>query len=183
MELYQALQDRRSVRKYQADDIPADTITRLLNAARVAPSWSNLQCWKFIVVRDPETRSRLAESLPDKNPAKRAMKEQAPVTVVLCADPKESGAQYSENFLNYYMLDAGLAMQQFMLAAHAEGLGTCWVGWFDEAKVRETCRIPADQRVVALTPLGVPAVQPSPRPRKELGEIAYADAWGKPYEM
>lgn len=183
MDLFQALHERRSVRKYKLDPVPADTLTKILDAARVAPSWSNLQCWKFIVVRDPETRSRLAESLFDKNPAKKALKEQAPVTIVLCADPKESGAQYSEDYSNYYMLDAGLAMQQFMLAAHAEGLGTCWVGWFDEAKVREICRIPADQRVIALTPLGVPAVQPSPRPRKELEEIVYTEEWGQPYHI
>lgn len=183
MDLYEALEGRRSVRKYVSADIPAETITRLINAARLAPSWSNLQCWKFIVVRDPETRSRLAESLPDKNPAKNAIKDQAPITIVLCADPKESGAKYSEEFSNYYILDAGLAMQQLMLAAHAEGLGTCWVGWFDETKVRELCRIPVDQRVVALTPLGVPAVQPSPRPRKELEEIACIEAWGQPYRV
>ncbi len=180
MELYQALEGRRSIRKYKPDPVSDETVNKLLNAARIAPSWSNLQCWKFIVVRDPDRKRRLAESIPESNPALKAVKEQAPVVIVLCADPEASGAKYSKDFYNYYMLDAGLAMQQLMLAAYAEGLGTCWIGWFDENRVRAACGVPPEHRIVALTPLGVPERQPSPRPRKELNEIAYTEEWGTP---
>jgi len=175
MDLYQALQDRRSIRKYKPDPVPADKLERILEAARIAPSWSNQQCWRFIVVEDETIRQSLAESMPDNNPARRAVGETAPLVLVLCADPKESGDQDEKG---YYLLDAGLAMQQLMLAAHAEGLGTCWVAWFDEEKARIACAVPQDYRVVALSPLGFPNAAPSVRPRKELDQITFRDRWG-----
>ncbi len=177
MDLYQVLHDRRSVRKYKSDPVPEEKLIRILEAARIAPSWSNMQCWRFIIVRDPETKKQLAESMPAKNPAVRAVGETAPLVIVVCADPQESGHQDGKS---YYLLDAGLAMQQLMLAAHAEGLGTCWVAWFDEEKARKACAIPEQYRVVALSPLGVPEKMPSARPRKELSEIVYAEQWGDP---
>ncbi len=177
MDLYEVLKNRRSVRKYKPDPVPEDKLPTLLDAARIAPSWSNKQCWRFIVVRDQETKKKLAESMPEKNPAKKAVGETAPVVLVLCADPAASGFQDGKD---YYLLDAGLALQQLMLAAHAEGLGTCWVAWFDEEKARAACAVPKDHRVVALTPLGIPEKQPSERPRKELEEITFGEQWGQP---
>jgi nitroreductase len=174
MELYEALEGRRSIRKYTADPVSDETLQKLLCAAGIAPSWKNNQCWRFIVVREQSRKQKLAGSLPDGNPCKKAIAE-APVVLVLCADPRTSGRQDGKD---YYLLDAGLAMQQLMLAAHAEGLGTCWVAWFDEAKARPACNIPEPYRVVALTPLGVPAHRPSPRPRKELEEIIFLEEWG-----
>jgi nitroreductase len=174
MELYEALEGRRSIRKYTADLVSDETLQKLLCAAGIAPSWKNNQCWRFIVVREQSRKQKLAGSLPDGNPCKKAIAE-APVVLVLCADPQTSGRQDGKD---YYLLDAGLAMQQLMLAAHAEGLGTCWVAWFDEAKARPACNIPEPYRVVALTPLGVPAHRPSPRPRKELEEIIFLEEWG-----
>ncbi|MBW6463989.1 MAG: nitroreductase family protein, partial [Firmicutes bacterium] len=120
MELYKVLEERRSVRKYKTESIPGEKLEKLLEAARISPSWSNLQCWRFIVVSDRETKNKLASSMPDNNPAKRSVGETAPLVLVLCADPKESGDQDGKD---YYLLDAGLAMQQLMLAAHNEGLG------------------------------------------------------------
>ena len=174
MELYEALEDRRSIRKYTADPVSDETLQKLLRAAGIAPSWKNNQCWRFIVVREQSRKQKLAGSLPDGNPCKKAIAE-APVVLVLCADPQTSGRQDGKD---YYLLDAGLAMQQLMLAAHAEGLGACWVAWFDEAAARPACNIPEPYRVVALTPLGVPAHRPSPRPRKEIGEIVFIEEWG-----
>ena len=177
MELYQVLEDRRSVRKYKPDPVPSEKLDRLLEAARIAPSWSNKQCWRFIVVGEEERKKALAASMPESNPARKAVGETAPLVLVLCADPAESGKQDNKD---YYLLDAGLAMQQLMLAAHAEGLGTCWVAWFDEEKARAACAVPPDYRIVGLTPLGVPEKQPSARPRKELGQIAFGEEWGRP---
>ncbi len=178
MDLYQALNERRSVRKYTNDPVEPEKLARILEAARVAPSWKNLQCWKFIVVKDPERKKQLAESLPETNPARRAIGETAPVVIVLCADPEASGLQDGKE---YYLLDAGLAMQQLILAAHAEGLGTCWVALFDEGKARPACAVPGEFRIVAITPLGVPEKQPGEKPRKELGEIVYSETWGQPF--
>jgi nitroreductase len=175
MDLYQVLEERRSIRKYKPDPVPVEKLERILEAARIAPSWSNLQCWRFIVVEDGNIKQALAESMPTNNPARKAVGETAPMVLVLCADPQESGFQDSKE---YYLLDAGLAMQQLMLAAYAEGLGTCWIAWFDEEKVRSACAVPQDYRIVALSPLGFPDAKPGTRPRKELKEIAYRDKWG-----
>ncbi|MDW7729259.1 MAG: nitroreductase family protein [Bacillota bacterium] len=180
MELYKVLEERRSVRKYKTESIPGEKLEKLLEAARISPSWSNLQCWRFIVVSDRETKNKLASSMPDNNPAKRSVGETAPLVLVLCADPKESGDQDGKD---YYLLDAGLAMQQLMLAAHNEGLGTCWVAWFDEEVARKACEVPERYRIVALSPLGYPEKQPSVRPRKDIGEIVFSEKWGSPFKL
>jgi len=174
MEFYQVIQERRSVRKYQEEDVPREVLERLLDAARLAPSWANHQCWRFVVVKDPQKKEELAGALPEKNPARKSI-TQAPVVIVLCADPSASGKQDGKE---YYLLDAGLAMEHLVLAARAEELGTCWIAWNDEKIVKETCNIPDEFRVVALSPLGYPAKEPSPRPRKELSEIVFLEEWG-----
>lgn len=175
MDLYEALQNRRSVRKYEPEIVPEEKVNKVLEAARVAPSWKNMQCWRFIVVRDEEKKKLLAESLHEGNPAVKATAN-APVVIVICANPEASGQLDGKE---YYLLDAGIAMQQLMLSAHAEGLGTCWVAWLDEAKARAACKVPDDYKVVALTPLGIPAKQSSMPPRKELSEIVFQEEWSK----
>lgn len=178
MELYEAFESRRSIRKYKSDPVPEATLNKILNAARLAPSWKNQQCWRFIIVREEETRRRLAGALLEGNPALKAF-TQAPVVVVLCANPGESGNLDQKG---YYLLDAGLAMQQMMLAARAEGLGTCWVCNFDEKTAREACQVPGEYKVVTLCPLGVPERVPDPRTRKPLTEIVFSEQWGNPLE-
>lgn len=178
MNIYEALTKRRSVRKFKADPVSTDQLKRVLEAARLAPSWKNLQCWKLIVVRDAEQKRALGCCLPESNPAKRAVSGAAPVVLVLCANPLESGDLAGKD---YYMLDSGLAMQQLMLAACAEGLGTCWVGWFDEEAVREVLSVPPGYRVIAMTPLGTPEVVSGPRPRKELQEMVFSENWQNPF--
>ncbi|HHW75115.1 MAG TPA: nitroreductase [Firmicutes bacterium] len=176
MDLYETLTGRRSIRRYTEDPVSDEALLKVLEAARIAPSWENRQCWRFIIVRERSVKEKLAASLPERNPCRRAITA-APIVIVLCADPAASGQPDGKE---YYLLDAGLAMQQLMLAAHAEGLGTCWVAWFKEAVAREACNVPAPYRVVALTPLGVPARRPSPRPRKALSEIVFAEEWDRP---
>ena len=178
MDLYQAIQNRSSIRKYQPDPVPNDILLKILEAARAAPSWANKQCWRFLVVKDAERKKELAASLPEGNPATKAVAA-APVVVVACADPKASGHVEGKD---YYLLDVGIAMQQLVLAAFAEGLGTCWVAWMDEDAIRKACNVPEDFRVVALTPVGFPAKEARSIPRKDLSEIAFAETWGQSIE-
>ncbi len=176
MDIIEAFNTRRSIRKFKQDeDVSPELIKTIMEAARTAPSWKNMQCWQYIVVRDHNTKNLLADSLHDGNPAARAIRE-TPVTIVVCADPSASG-QIDDK--DYYLLDAGISMQQMILAAHAEGLGTCWVAWFDEQKAREACLIPDSYKVVAMTPLGYPAHEPNPRPRKEPEDMVFFDKWGQ----
>jgi len=173
MEFLELVQKRRSLRSYLDKPVEQEKLTYILESARWAPSWKNMQCWRFIVVRAEITRQALAEVMTDKNPGYKALL-QAPLVIVLCAVPFESEVWEDKD---YMMLDAGLAMEHLVLAATEQGLGTCWQGWFSEEKVRAVLNIPQGVRVIAMTPLGYAAEEKKPRPRKDLGEIVYNEVW------
>jgi len=142
MDVLEAIKKRRSARAYEPTSVPMEKLERILEAARLAPSAGNVQPWHFIVVTDADKRRRLA-----KSPFAGFLKE-APVVIVGCGNQKASP--------RWFMVDVAIAMQNMVLAATAEGLGTCWVGSFDEDEVREMLKIPSDYRVVALLALGYP---------------------------
>ena len=166
MELMDVIRKRRSIRKYKPDPVPEEKIRYVLEAARLAPSWGNRQCWRYIVVTDEKLRRKIAT---------REWIAQAPVIIVGCADPSKSGNKFNQP---YYMLDLGISMEHLILAAAEQGLGTCWIGGqFDEKAVKEALGIPKHIRVVALTPLGYPDEDPAPRSRKSLNEISSWNHW------
>ncbi len=167
------VQQRRSLRSYLDKPVEAEKLEYVLECARLAPSWKNLQCWRFIVVTDPETRQALTTSMEDSNPGRKAL-QQAPVVIVLCALPGASEVWEDKDFM---MLDAGLAMEHLILAATEQGLGTCWQGKFHEKIVHQVLGVPDDVRVVAMTPVGYPAEQRNPRPRKSMAEIVFQGRW------
>ena len=157
---------RRSIRKYKPDPVPEEKLEYVLEAGRNAPSWKNLQCWRYIVVTDAEKRQAVTT---------RDWTAEAPVLIVGTAYPELSGSNADQP---YYMLDMGISMEQMVLAAAEQGLGTCWIGGqFNEETVRDALGIPDDVRVVALTPLGYPAETPDPRAKKPLDEIVSYDKW------
>ncbi len=158
---------RRSIRKYRPGPIPQAKLDHILEAARLAPSWGNGQCWTFVVVTEAKLRHELGE-------AGNAWIADAPVIIAACADPKRSGVKEDQD---YYLLDTGIAMEHLVLAAADQGLGTCWIGRFDEARAKKALGVPGNVRVVALTPVGYPDEEPEPRPRKTLGEIVCKDRW------
>lgn len=173
MDIFQVIRDRRSIRKYKEIPVEREKIDRVLDAARLAPSWKNLQCWRFLVLSEADRRARLLDAFPDDNPGKKAIAT-APVVIVVCADPAESDV---ENGIAYFVADTAIAFEHLCLAAHAVGLGTCWMGWYDEAGIKRSLGIPANIRIVGVTPLGYPDQEPKPRPRKELNEIAFYNVW------
>lgn len=175
MDIFQVISDRRSIRKYQERPVEPEKLRQVLDAARLAPSWKNMQCWRFLVLASQANRELLLGAFPDDNPGKKALAG-APVVIVVCADPRESGV---ENGIEYYIADTAIAFEHICLAARGVGLGTCWMGWYDENKIKEALGIPAEVRVVGVTPLGYPDQDPKPRPRKELHEIAYLEKWGE----
>ena len=175
MDIFQVIRDRRSIRRYQDTAVEAEKLEKVLDAARLAPSWKNLQCWRFLVVRDRERREELLSALPTDNPGSRAIAT-APVVIVVCAEPTASGV---ENGIEYYIADTAIAFEHLCLAAHALGLGTCWMGWFDETAIRDALGIPGSIRVVGITPLGYPDQEPKARPRKSLEEITFYNRWGQ----
>ncbi|PLX80603.1 MAG: nitroreductase [Desulfuromonas sp.] len=176
MDIFQAIRDRRSIRRYQDLPVEPEKIDQILEAARLAPSWKNLQCWRFIVVSDTSVRQRLLKAFHADNPGTKAIAG-APITIVVCADPRESGV---ENDISYYIADTAIAFEHLCLAAHALGLGTCWMGWFEEAAIKTVLGIPEPFKVVGVTPLGYPDQAPKPRPRKNLDEIVHHNRWEAP---
>jgi nitroreductase len=187
METLEAIKNRRSIRKFKADPVDDQILNQVLEAARLAPSWSNVQAWKFIVVRNPATRGLLADSVLahpalGSNPAANGIRN-APVVIVALAEKGLSGYFNSQPATDkgdaWYMLDIGIAMQNLTLAAADLGLGTVHVGLFDTKKVTVLLKVPDNYHVVEMTPLGYPEFQPNPRPRKSLGEIVFHESFGQ----
>jgi nitroreductase len=174
MDVFQVINQRRSIRKYRDLPVEWDKVSQVLDAARLAPSWKNTQCWRFLVLTNTEKKEALLDAFPEDNPGKKAL-AQAPVVIVACADPSESGV---ENGIEYYIADTAIAFEHICLAAHGLGLGTCWMGWYDEVALKESLDIPQSIRVVGVTPLGYPDQEPKQRPRKELADIAFHNKWG-----
>ncbi len=187
MEVLEAIKTRRSIRKYRATPVDDKTIELVLEAARWAPSWANTQCWRFIVVRDDNTKSKLADTLVAMEPESGVTNRStiairsAPVVVVACAELGKSGYKQGKPATDkgdWYMFDVALAMQNLTLAAHSLGLGTVHVGLFDTKKVAGILEVPRGFCVVEMTPLGYPDQEPKVRPRKELSEIAFYGKYG-----
>jgi len=174
MTVFEVIKNRRSIRSYQPREVEGEKLSRVLEAARLAPSAANRQPWRFIVVNDPEARERLRRGY-DKD-----WFVSAPVIVVACALPNEAWARRRGLMgrEEYWKVDVSIALQNLVLAAWEEGLGTCWVGAFDEEGVKGALEIPQDVRVVAMTPLGYPAEQKGPvTDRKPLGDVVRYDHW------
>lgn len=146
MEVSEAMRTRRSVRTYDAKPVPDDIIRNVLEAGRIAPSASNYQPWHFIVVKDAAKRQILSEGKYAK------FLTESPVVIVGCGDKKTSP--------KWYVVDTTIALQQMVIEATAEGLGTCWIGSFDEDSVREALNIPERFAVVAMLALGYPKQKP-----------------------
>ena len=173
MEVLEAIRTRRSIRRYGPGEVTWEQVETLIDAARWAPSAGNLQPWEFVVVQDPSTKERLARAALNQR-----FIAQAPVVIVVCADPMRSGSVYGPRGAELYCIqDTAAATQNMLLAAHALGLGTCWVGAFDEYEVRHVLGIPPDIRPVAIVPVGRPAESPRPPRRRSLSEIIHREAF------
>jgi nitroreductase len=180
----QAIKERRSVRKYKLDPVSDEALNTVLEAARWAPSWANTQCWRFVVVRDSQTKEQLAGTLVSsqfpRNPATEGVKN-APIVIVACAKRGRSGyykGEASTDKDDWYMYDIALAMQNLTLAAHAIGLGTVHIGLFDAKEMGRILSVPEGFEVVSLTPLGYPDETPKAPPRKDKADIVFQGKYG-----
>ena len=170
MDVLEAIKIRRSVRSYLNRTVEPEKVDRVLEAARLSPSAVNFQLWNFIVVKDQDSKKRLARSYS------RAWFAGAPIIIVICATPEKAWKRSDGE--EFWKIDAAIATQDIVLAATAEGLGTCWIGAFDEKKAKEALSIPDNVRVVAMTPLGYPAEHKGQvTDRKPLTEIVHVDRW------
>ena len=143
MDFMDVVAQRKSVRGYLDKPVEEEKLKKILEAAKSAPSWANRQCCQYIVINDKQMISKLGNIF-------NSWLKQAPVIVVACADPFESG---SHDGMDYFLVDVGISMQQLVLAATDMGLGTCWIGAFGEKKVKELLKVPENIKVVAMTPI------------------------------
>jgi len=184
MELLKAIQERRSVRRYRNDPVPDEILTEILEAARRSPSWANTQVWRFIVVRDQKVKEGLLDCLGPTNPARSAMVE-APVVICVAAKRGVSGCHKGTPTTDkgdWFMFDAGIAMEHIVLTAWNFGLGTVHVGSFDAKKAETVLKIPEGYSITGMTPLGYFDEVPRETPRKPLTEIVFLNTFGEPYK-
>ncbi len=160
MEILEAIKQRRSIRQFQRRALPPQVLDTLIEAVRWAPSAGNLQSRRFYFVFNEALKAKLARAALDQ-----PFIAQAPVAVVGCADHRIA-RQYGERGVTLYcLMDVAASLQNLLLAAVAQGLGSCWVGAFDEDEVRQLLQLPPHLRPVAIVPIGFAAEHPQPPPR------------------
>ena len=165
------------MRSYLPDQIPQNTLRKVMEAARLAPSAANLQPWHFVVVTDSTKRKKLSEGRLFSG-----FLSESPVVVVGCAKRWP--------LTRWHVVDTTIAMENIVLAAMGEGLGTCWIGDFDEQLVKKLLAIPGEFDVVALLALGYPRegrdlvseVEKRVMRRKRINDIASREEYGRPFE-
>lgn len=168
MEVFEAIKNRYSCRSYKAESVPEEKLKKVLEAARLSPSAHNSQERKFIVVKDSEKRKEVSEA------AGQGFIAQAPVVIAAVGlDPEHIMSSGNPA----YAIDLAIAVDHMTLAAIEEGLGTCWIGAFNQEEVKKVLGIPKEYKVVVLLPLGFPADKPSPKTRKNLEEIISTDSF------
>jgi len=169
MDVLKAIQSRRSIRAYDSHEVEEDKLMRVLESGRLSPSAGNRQERRFIIIRDANTRKLLCEAAGNQR-----FVAEAPVVIAACSVEKEYVMSCGQLA---YPIDTAIAVDHMTLQAVEEGLGTCWIGAFDEKKVKEILQIPDDVRVVSLLPLGYPSTAPQSKPRKSLDEIVLWEKW------
>jgi nitroreductase len=172
MNVHEAIRARYSVREYLPTPVPDDSLFRVLEAARLAPSSSNRQEWQFIVVRDEERRRRLAmaanhQMFIAEAPVIIAAVGTDPQSIMTCGVPR-------------YAVDVSIAVTHMMLAAVEEGLGTCWIGAFSQEKVKEILSVDKGGVVVTVMPLGYSKAERTPaKSRKRLEDIVRNETYSR----
>ena len=170
MEVMEAILKRRSVRAYEAREVEEDKLLRVLEAGRLSPSASNRQERRFVVVKDAEVRKLLSEAAKNQK-----FVAEAPVVIAACAAVDTDYVMMCGQLA--YPIDTAIAVDHMTLQAVEEGLGTCWIGAFDEDRVKKILGIPEEVRVVSLLPLGYPADVSRPKLRMSLDEIVMREKW------
>jgi nitroreductase len=170
MKIIEEIAERRSIRQYSQEPIESEKIARILEAARLAPTARNQQDWKLILVKDPGIKDKLVDQA---SPNQQFLK-QAQIVIAACAlNPSYVMRCGHPAFL----IDLAIVLEHVALQAVREGLGTCWIGSFDEGKAKTVLGIPQEIRIVELMSLGYPGQGPLARVRKPIQDLAKWDSW------
>ena len=167
MQVQEAIQKRLSIRRYADAEIPDDHLAILFRSLQLAPSANNFQNWEFVFVKDPDVKQQLVPACLNQ----RFIKDCA-YFIAGVADPTQK----------WHMVDITIALTQFTLQAAELGYGTCWIGAFDETRVKEVLKVPRNKKVVICMTFGVPAGKHVPRGRKGIEEIIYLNQFGSGFQ-
>jgi len=175
MHVIEAIQKRRSIRKFKKEKIKDEYINLLIYAASLAPCAGNTQEWRFIIVNDERKKEELA-----KASYKQMWMKDAPVIIAICADEEEIRNRYGSRGVRMYMyLDCALAAENLILAAQSLGLGSCIVFAFDDEEVSEILKLPPHIKPIMLIPIGYPDEEPKMPFKKDIGDITFINEYGK----
>lgn len=173
MDLVEGLKSRRSIRRFKLKPIDDEIINEILELANAAPSAGNLQARDFIVVREDKIKQQLSAAALGQG-----FVHDAPVVIVVCGNLERSAAGYGRRGRDFYSIqDADAAVMHILLAAHAMGLGTCWVGAYDDDEVASVLGLPEHVRPIAIIPLGYPAVRPTTTSRLPIDKVVHDEKW------
>jgi len=177
----ESIEKRRSIRKYKNTSIENDLIYKLIRSASLAPSGSNTQPWHYIIVDNPDLKEKIAKISHNQN-----WMLSAPIFIICVADIK-SRIKNEENLfldekselfeLKQIIRDTAISIQQLVLEAVDNGLGTCWVAWFQQDELRPILGIPDDKFIVGIITLGYADESPKQRPRKKIEELIHKNTW------
>jgi nitroreductase len=178
MNIFDCVTGRRSIRKFQKKDVDERLIGVMLYMATHAPSCGNMQDWQFLIVKDEEKKEKLFEASLQQHPLK-----EAPLIIVVCADLEKASLRYGKRGeLLYSIQDTANAITVMMLTAHALGLGTVWIGAFDEERVKDILVLPEKLRPVALVPVGYAAEKPGEKRTLPFENLTWIEKIGKKYD-
>jgi nitroreductase len=173
MDALECIRTRRSIRKYLSRPVEFEKILAIIEAAHQAPSAGNLQSWRYIVITDKSTISILPQHCLNQDFVA------APVVIVACSSQEDLEKHYGLRGVRLYAVqDLAASIQNMLLAAHALGLGACWVGAFDEDKLIEICKLPSRARPQAIITIGYPDEVPGQKHERSLSDVVFFNTYG-----
>jgi len=173
MDHFEAITNRRSIRKYKKQNLSQAIVEKLLESARLTPSAGNVQPWEFVVASTQKTKMKLSQGAFGQKSL-----QDASVVIVVCVDEKRAAESYGARGKTLYCIqDTAAAVENILLTACSLGLGSCWIGAFKEDEIRKVINAPKDMRPVALIPVGYPNEAPEARPRRPITEIMHNETF------
>ena len=173
MDVFEAIRTRRSIRKYKDKQVPWDNVITILQAGKYAPSAGNLQNWKFIVVKSDAKRKAITKAC-----LQQEWMEQAPVFIVVVSEPKKAERFYGTRGARLYTLQGCAAsIENMLLTAHSLGLGSCWVGAFDEHEIWTILGLPEESSVQGVVTIGYADEVPQAPPKYRIEHMMFFEKW------
>ncbi len=173
MEVFHCINKRRSIRKYLDKPVEWDKVMDILEAGSLAPSAGNLQNWKFILVTNKDNKEVVANACVNQ-----LWLSSAPVLIIVCSEPKYAESLYGERADKLYNIqNCAAATQNMLLAATALGLGSCWIGAFDEEKIKDIFSMTADVRPQSIISIGYADEEPKTPDKVDLEHTVYFEKW------